>query len=78
MYAAVKQDANLCRSVIGAFKSANCTNAPEWGFFMLEKVYSAQLPVGEDLVIYRNRIACERPVGRIAIVSGIHLSLIHI
>lgn len=62
----------MCRSVIGAFKSANCTNAPEWGFFMLEKVYSVQLPVGEDLVIYRNRIACERPVGRIAIVSGIH------
>lgn len=39
---------------------------------MLEKVYVAQLPVGEDLVIYKNRIACENPVGRIAIVSGIH------
>ena len=39
---------------------------------MLETVYAAQLPVGENLIIYKNRIACDKPVGRIAIVSGIH------
>lgn len=39
---------------------------------MLEMVYAAQLPVGENLIIYKNRIACDKPVGRIAIVSGIH------
>jgi len=39
---------------------------------MLEKVYAAELPVGEDLVMYKNRISCEKPVGRIAVVSGTH------
>ncbi len=42
---------------------------------MVSKVYSAELPVGEHLVIYKNRIACENVSGRegrIALVSGIH------
>lgn len=42
---------------------------------MISKVCSIELPVGEHLVIYRNRIACENSTGRegrIAIVSGIH------
>lgn len=42
---------------------------------MISKVCSIELPVGEHLVIYKNRIACENATGRegrIAVVSGIH------
>lgn len=42
---------------------------------MISKVCSVELPVGEHLVIYKNRIACENSSGRegrIAVVSGIH------
>lgn len=42
---------------------------------MISKVCSVELPVGEHLVIYKNRIACENATGkegRIAVVSGIH------
>ena len=42
---------------------------------MISKVCSVELPVGEHMVIYKNRITCENSTGRegrIAIVSGIH------
>lgn len=42
---------------------------------MITKVCEAELPVGERLVIYKNRIACAGAAGRegrISIVSGIH------
>lgn len=42
---------------------------------MVSKVCSVELPVGEHLVIYKNRITCENASGRegrMAIVSGIH------
>ncbi len=42
---------------------------------MISKVCSVELPVGEHLIIYKNRITCENASGkegRIAVVSGIH------
>ena len=42
---------------------------------MISKVCSVELPVGEHMVIFKNRITCENSTGRegrIAIVSGIH------